>query len=125
VIDASLVVEALLDGSSGLADASAEYDSLDAPAHLDIECLNAVRGCHLAGQLTLEELAVVAALVTQMPIERHDITPLVPRIVSLARNATAYDAAYVALAEALDADLLTCDAKFTRVPGITCRVRVL
>jgi predicted nucleic acid-binding protein len=47
------------------------------------------------------------------------------RIVALAANATAYDAAYIALAEALDADLLTSDARLARVPDIACTVRVL
>jgi predicted nucleic acid-binding protein len=80
---------------------------------------------HLGRQLGISEFDMFAGRLPVVPVSRHTIGPLIPRIISLAFNAKASDAAYVALAEALNADLLTCDAKFTRVPGITCRVRVL
>ncbi len=53
----------------------------------------------------------------------HDI--LLERIWQLRNNLTAYDAAYVALAEALEAPLLTCDRKLASAPGHRARVEVL
>ena len=60
----------------------------------------------------------------QLRMRRHDHRPLLPRIVELVENATAYDACYLALAEELDADLVTCDSKLAGVPGSRARVRV-
>jgi predicted nucleic acid-binding protein len=71
-----------------------------------------------------DDFTVMARLIPQLPVTRHAISALVPRILSLALYATAYDAAYTALAEALNADLLTTDAALASVPGITCTVRV-
>lgn len=51
--------------------------------------------------------------------------PLLARIWELRDNLTAYDAAYVALAEALDALLLTADGPLERAPGVRCEVEVL
>jgi predicted nucleic acid-binding protein len=105
-----------------------DYGSLHAPAHLDIECLGALRGNYLGRRLDLAEATTIATLVSDMPIVRRDIGALVTRIMALAPSATAYatayDAAYLALAEAVDADLLTRDARLAKVPGITCHVRV-
>jgi predicted nucleic acid-binding protein len=71
------------------------------------------------------DFTAMARLIPQLPVTRHVISALVPRIISLAGNATAYDAAYIALAEALDADLLTSNARLAEISGITCTVRVL
>jgi predicted nucleic acid-binding protein len=125
VIDASLIVELLVAGSSGQIDLTGSYESLNAPVHVDIECVNALRGNFLGGLIEPVDFATAALLVAEMPITRYPIGPLVPRIVTLASNATAYDAAYIALAEALDADLLTTDARLAGIPGVTCHVRVL
>jgi predicted nucleic acid-binding protein len=125
VLDASLVV-GLLTSRPGLsADALQGYEWQHAPSHFDIECVNALRGQFLGGQLTASEFATIALRVPKVPVTRHEVGPLMMRIVALAANATAYDAAYIALAEALDADLLTSDARLARVPGIACKVRVL
>jgi predicted nucleic acid-binding protein len=60
-----------------------------------------------------------------MPIDRYAHDPLLPRIWALRTNATAYDAAYIALAEALGATLLTTDSKMASVPGHDARVEVV
>jgi predicted nucleic acid-binding protein len=101
------------------------YDALHAPSHVDVECLNALRGRMLGRLVSQADFTAMARLIPQLPVIRHAISALVPRILSLAWNATAYDAAYIALAEALDADLLTTDAALAGVPSITCTVRVL
>jgi predicted nucleic acid-binding protein len=52
-----------------------------------------------------------------VPLERHPHAPLLARAWALRRNASAYDAAYVALAEALGATLVTCDVRLGTAPG--------
>ena len=56
------------------------------------------------------------------PLQRYSHEPLLPRIWELRENLTAYDAAYVALAEALDAPLLTGDERIARASGVRARV---
>lgn len=60
-----------------------------------------------------------------LTITRYPHTPFASRIWSLRRNLTAYDAAYVALAEDLEAPLVTSDARLEGVPGIRCEVEVV
>jgi predicted nucleic acid-binding protein len=125
VVDASLIVRLLTSQSRAIADVVAGYDSHHAPSHLDVESVNALRGMLLGRQLGMSKFEMFVGRMPMVPVTRHEIGPLIPRIVSLANNATAYDAAYLALAEVLDADVLAGDAALARVPGITCRVRVL
>lgn len=58
----------------------------------------------------------------ELDVERWAHEPLLPRIWALRENLTAYDAAYVALAEALPATLLTADDRLARAPGLATRV---
>lgn len=58
-----------------------------------------------------------------MALRRYDHISLLPRIWQLRHNMRPYDAAYVALAESLNAELLTLDHKIGRVPGIWCSIR--
>jgi predicted nucleic acid-binding protein len=69
------------------------------------------------------ELALAEFL--QAPIQRYSHESLVPRVWQLRQNLTAYDAAYVALAEALGTDLLTIDRGIGSAPGIRCRVELV
>ena len=57
-----------------------------------------------------------------LPIDRHAHTILLPRIWQIRGNLTAYDAVYIALAEALDAPLVTCDDRLAAAPGHSARV---
>lgn len=61
---------------------------------------------------------------SDLRLTRYSHTPLVARIWELRNNLTAYDAAYVALAEALDAPLVTTDAKLARASGHRARVEL-
>lgn len=94
--------------------------ALLAPAHLDAEGISALRG--LAQRRSALESAVPAALahLSEFPIRRMPIAPLLSRMWELRANVTPYDAAYVALAEQLDAALLTCDARLTGVTMARC-----
>ena len=60
-----------------------------------------------------------------LPVHRHPHDILLPRIWELRRSVTAYDAAYVALAEALDAPLLTRDGKLARSHGHRARIELV
>lgn len=127
VIDASAAVDLLVTRPSSVAIASAllDADQLHAPEHLRIEAAHALRGLHLGGHLSREAFAAAMERLADMPLTVHPIAPLLRRIGELAPNATAYDAAYVALAERLEAALVTADAKLASVPDIRCDVRVI
>ena len=64
-----------------------------------------------------------SSLLGRMSIRRYAHTPLLPRIWQLRHNMWPCDAAYVALAESLGAELVTLDGKIEKVPGIHCTVR--
>ena len=117
VLDASVVVELLTNGplaDSVRRDLAERSEVFIVPHLLDVEVVNALRGL-VAGQridshLSAQILAGLAAL----RAERYAHTPLVGRIWELRHNFTAYDAVYIALAEATDSVLYTCDAKLCK-----------
>ena len=115
VIDASAVVELLTAGS--LADAISHAignpdQELAAPYIIDIEVMSALRGL-AAGKRLIDRhsAAELIATFTSLPIDRYSHIPLLERIWELRHNFTAYDAAYIALAEQTDSILYTCDAR--------------
>jgi predicted nucleic acid-binding protein len=123
VIDASAVVEQL---RGGVAAASIErhtaygIEELHAPHVVDVEVLNALRRAGIGTQELVMDFL-------DLPIERYPHILLVPRIWDLRHNFTPYDAAYVALAEALDDDvpLLTSDTRLARAVRRHTDVEVL
>lgn len=93
---------------------SAPDVDLHVPALCDVELTAALRRA-LASRMILERRARHALEdYRDLPVTRHGHTPLLPRILALRHNFSAYDATYVALAEALDATLLTADAGLAR-----------
>lgn len=95
-------------------------DALFAPAHLDAEIVSALRGM-ARGNEGLEQIVPSAlAHLAGFPIRRMPLPPLLGRMWELRHNITAYDAAYVALAERLDAVLITCDARLATANGPSC-----
>ena len=100
-------------------------DALFAPAHLDAEIVSALRG--LARRSQVLDHAVPSALthLAGFPIRRMPLPPLLERMWELRHNVTAYDAAYIALAERLDAVLITCDARLATANGPTCTFDVI
>lgn len=100
-------------------------DALVAPAHLDAEIVSALRA--LARVNAALDLAVPQALrhLAGFPIRRMPLAPLLERMWQLRHNVTAYDAAYIALAERLDAALITCDARLASATGPTCAVDLI
>jgi predicted nucleic acid-binding protein len=95
-------------------------DALFAPAHLDAEIVSALRG--LSRPSPALQGAIPGALrhLAHFPVRRMPLAPTLQRIWELRDNLTAYDAAYVALAERLDGPLITCDAKLVDASGPRC-----
>ena len=100
-------------------------DALFAPAHLDAEVVSALRG--LARSNPVLSASVPAALhhLAGFPIRRMALAPLLSRMWELRDNVTPYDAAYVALAERLDARLVTGDSKLAAVTGPRCEFELI
>lgn len=124
VIDASTLVAYYAAEDSRRATVVAKLaigDTLFAPAHLDVEIISALRG--LSRHSTSVREAVPGALrhLTGFPIRRMPLAPLLQRIWELRENLTAYDAAYVALAERLGSALITCDSTLVAASGPRCR----
>lgn len=114
VVDASVLVTFYLSDDPRRAEVMTRLgsgDALYAPAHLDVEVLSALRGLSRVNPVV--ERAVPTALrhLLGFPIRRMSLAPLLDRMWELRADVTAYDAAYVALAERLSAPVITCDAK--------------
>ncbi|MGL4743688.1 MAG: type II toxin-antitoxin system VapC family toxin [Dermatophilaceae bacterium] len=128
VADASIVVSALL-STSGAGARSRERLRRDPELHvphlLDVEVTAALRRRVRLGQTDPRTAAAVIGDLTDLAATRWDHEPLLRRVWELRENVTAYDACYVALAELLDAVLLTGDRRLTRAPGLRCAVEVL
>ncbi len=126
VVDAAAVVDALtmVEGSEALREELAGED-LHAPALLDFEVVAAVRGLVLGNRLSVARARDALADFESLPIERWpSAAALRERAFGLRDNLSAYDAAYVALAEALDCPLLTRDARLARSAGHDVEVLV-
>lgn len=95
-------------------------DALLAPAHLDAEVVSALRG--LGQRIAQVERIAPAALrhLARFPIRRMPLAPLLDRMWELRANVTAYDAAYVALAERLGVHVVTCDGRLASASGPRC-----
>ncbi|RBM13035.1 hypothetical protein DI005_31915 [Prauserella sp. PE36] len=123
VVDASVLVAFYAADDVRRPETAAHLSSgnaLFAPAHLDAEVISALRGM-ARGNAVLSS-AVPGALrhLAHFPVRRMPIAPLLERMWELRDNVTAYDAAYVALAERLDGTLITCDAKLAAASGARC-----
>jgi len=126
VIECSAMVDALV-GSPANPDLLAllAHEELHAPALLDFEVASALRGHVLGGLLTATALNSAIEDFAALQIERHHLTGLLRNVLRLRDNFTAYDAAYIVLAQALDAVLVTADAKLTEAERFGVEVQVL
>jgi len=122
VVDASVVFSALVDeGRHGEWAVQVLADQpLAAPAHLFVEVSNVLRRSVLAGHLGRDAAALAHADLVQLRVATFDFEPLAARVWALHPTVTAYDAAYVALAEELDVPLVTLDRRLARASGPTC-----
>jgi len=123
VVDASTVVAALIDaGINGTwAMERVRKHPLAAPHMMPAEAANIVRRAHLANKLTGEVAALAYRDLLNLPMDLYPFGPFAKRIWELRETVTAYDAWYVALAEALGAPLATLDQRLANAPGPVCR----
>lgn len=128
VVDASALVESLLrlPAASRIDERMfAAGETLHAPHFIDVEIAQVVRRFHAAGEIDAERGRNALAFLIEFPLRRYRHTALLPRMWELRNNLTAYDAAYIALAEALDAPLLTRDRKIAAAPGLSAKVEFI
>lgn len=128
VLDASALLEVLLRMPAAPAVEKRLFEpgeSLHAPHLIDVEVAQVLRRFATAGhidggrgRMALDDLAA-------LPLQRYPHGMLMPRVWALRHNLTAYDAAYVALAEVLEAPLLTRDGRIARAAGHRARVEVV
>lgn len=128
VLDASAAIEWLLQTKVGgrveeriFADA----DTLHAPHVLDLEVAQVLRRYVTARIITADRGREALDDLLDVALTRYPHAALLERIWELRDNLTAYDAAYVALAEALDAPLVTCDGRTASAPSHHARVDLI
>ena len=123
VLDASAAVLALL--NDGDARRSLATDMVAVPHLADSEIVSAMRAQCLRGAIADDDAGVAITRWAQLGVRRFPVAGLLARVWELRENLTAYDATYVALAEALRCELLTADARLARAPGPTCPITVI
>lgn len=123
VVDASVVVAALVDGGSDgdWAGAVLADHELAAPHLMPIEAANILRRAAVAGDITADAASLAHGDLLELRVELWPYAPLAERCWALRDNVTAYDGTYVALAELLDAPLVTLDQRLAAAPGPRCR----
>ena len=127
VVDASVLATALGDdGPDGdRARARLHGEPLAAPHLIDLEISSVWRRLVAAGAMDLRRASLALVDLSELPIRRARHLDLLPRCWELRSTLSTYDAAYVALAEALEVTLVTADARLGRAPGPRCAMEVL
>ena len=127
VVDASVLAVALADdGPDGdAARARLRGETLAAPELVDLEVASVLRRQNRAGMLDDRRAELAIIDLGALPMVRASHLALLRRCWELRENVTTYDAAYVALAEALDATLLTGDRRLAHAAGRTCTIELL
>jgi len=123
VVDASAVVAALL--RAGQARARLANAVLNAPHLLDSEIIEVLRKLARRDHLRGDDAERALATWRRIAVRRYPTIGMVDRIWELRHNVSAYDAAYIALAEQLDCHLITTDRRLAGAPGPRCTVELL
>ncbi len=126
VVDASVLAVALGDdGADGSSARGAVADEvLAAPELVDLEVLSVWRRQVAAGKMTARRAALAVSDLAALPLRRMSHRLVLQRCWELRHTVTVYDAAYVALAEALAIPLLTADARLSRAAGLRCEIKL-
>ena len=125
VVDASAVLEVLVgEPNESLVTRLAREDVLHAPHLLDTEVLHVLRRLEHRRQLTEDQVALGRTRFDELTIDRYPHRPLSERVWALRPALSAYDATYVALAEALDATLVTTDHRLAGANGTSTAIEV-
>lgn len=128
VVDASALLEALLRTPAARAVEERLFEpqqTLHAPHLLDIEVAQVIRRYAAKGEIDSARGRAALSDLADFPFRRYPHDFLLPRVWDLRNNLTAYDAVYVALAEALDAPLLTRDQRLAAAAGHHARVELV
>lgn len=127
VLDASAAIAALDPGAVGdeIVRSLEMADTIHAPELLLVECTSVFRRRMLSGHITRADAHDGLARIRATGVALHEHAPLIPLMLAVADQITAYDAAYVALARALDAPLLTRDARLARSAQAWCGVHLV
>ena len=123
VADASAAVLALL--NDGEARRALATETVVFPHLADSEVANALRGQVLRGRVEAADAERALTRWARLGVRRFAVIGLLERMWELRDNLTAYDAAYVALAESLGYRLLTADARLANAPGPKCTIVVV
>jgi predicted nucleic acid-binding protein len=128
VLDASALLEFLLQTPLGArveARLFRDEDEFHSPHLVDVEVTQGLRRLVRAGEVSPDRAAEALADLTDLDLHRHAHLDLLTRAWRLRENVTAYDAIYVALAEALDAPIVTCDLPLARAGVHRARVEAI
>jgi len=128
VVDASVLATVV--GDDGVEGRRARQElraagDVVAPDLVDVETVAVLRKRWLAGTVTAHRFAAAVDDLESLPIDRYPTLSLMRRAYELRANITAYDAAYVALAEALHCELVTGDVRLSKAPGPRCTIRLI
>lgn len=123
VVDASAAISGLL--NNGQARRTLGAEQVHVPHLIDSEVASALRRQVLVGQIRERDGWSALDTWRRLGLTRYPVHGLLERVWQLRTNLSAYDAGYVALAEALDCSLLTADARLSRTPGIRCTITVV
>lgn len=128
VVDASVLANVVGDdGPDGrrTRDTMRSAGALSAPDLVDVETVAVLRKRWLAGTISGRRFSAAIDDLQALDVARYPTLPLMRRAHELRANVTAYDAAYVAMAEALDCPLLTADARLADAPGARCEISLI
>jgi predicted nucleic acid-binding protein len=128
VVDASALLEFLLQTSIGVRVETRLFrdeDELHAPHLVDVEVVQGLRRLVRTGEVSSGRADEAIADLTDLDLHRHAHVDLLGRAWKLRDNLSAYDAMYVALAEAIEAPIVTCDGPLATAPGLRARIEVI
>jgi len=127
VVDASVIAAALADDDEDgeRARSRLQGERLTAPEVLDLEVVSVIRKAFASGALSRRRAGLALADLIDLELERISHRQILARIWELHENLTPYDAAYVALAETINATLVTADRRLSRAPGPRCTIEYL
>jgi predicted nucleic acid-binding protein len=128
VVDASALLEFLLQTPLGLRVEARLFSGLDefhAPQLVDVEMAQGLRRLARTGEISANRAAEALSDLAAFDLHRHPHLDFIARAWKLRDNITAYDAMYVALAEALDAPVVTRDEPLSKAPGHRARTELI
>jgi predicted nucleic acid-binding protein len=128
VVDASVLANVVGDDGVDGRRARTEIrraDDVAAPDLVDVETVAVLRKRWLAGTISHRRFTAALDDLEALDVDRYPMLPFMRRAYDLRANVTAYDAAYVALAEILGYELLTADGRLANAPGPRCPIRLL